>query len=367
MRRCTPATLTSPSTVTQLRRLTVRESGRQAEWDSFVGSEPTGHVLQSWNWGEFKRAHGWTPVRIGVYEDARLRAAAQLLVRSAAGISLAYVPRGPVCPDSDPHLLDTMLRGIHSVARDRHSIFLKIEPNIAAGSWLEGELLSRGFLRSPHTVQARATLMIDLTGGPDAVLSRMKGKTRYNIRLAEKRGVTVRPAATAADLETFHRLMIETGKRDEFPVRSLGYYRDVLERFRPDRQAELLLAEFGGETVAAVMVFAYGAEGLYMYGASSSEHRREMPAYLLQWRAMAWCIQRGCARYDMWGIPEQVAEGTDERDELQQKNVRSGLWGVYRFKQGFGGDVVRYTGALDFPYIRPLYLAWRHLRRSKEL
>lgn len=350
-----------------VRTITVRQVSAQPEWDAFVSSSPVGHVLQSWNWGEFKREYGWTPVRIGAYEHGELRGAAQVLLRSVGGLSMAYVARGPVCPPDDLDLFDALLQGVHSLARKRHSIFLKLEPNLPTGTALERQLASRGCIKSPHTVQARATLMIDLTGGDEAVLARMKGKTRYNIRLAEKRGVVVRCASSGDDLAQFHRLMVETGLRDGFPVRSLAYYRDVLDRFRRDGQAELLMAEFNGEVVAGIMAFAYGPEGLYMYGASSNEHRREMPTYLLQWRAMQWCVSRGCTRYDMWGIPEQVAEGTDEREELDRKNVRSGLWGVYRFKQGFGGEAIRYIGAFDYPYIRPLYLAWSRLRRSKEL
>jgi lipid II:glycine glycyltransferase (peptidoglycan interpeptide bridge formation enzyme) len=161
--------------------------------------------------------------------------------------------------------------------------------------------------------------------------------------------------------------MVVTGERDGFPVRPEAYYRDVLETFRRRGQAELLLAEFEGMIVAGLMVFAYGPEGIYMYGASSNQHRREMPTYLLQWRAIQWCMAKGCTRYDLWGIPEEAGTGADAREELEDKNVRTGLWGVYRFKQGFGGTATRYTGAYDYPYIRPLYLAWSHLRKSREL
>jgi len=343
--------------------------GESAEWDDFVSAHRAGHLLQSWAWGEFKSEYGWRPYRVAVTDSDGYVAAAQVLIRSVSGLSLAYVPRGPVASADDPEAYKTLLKAVHRLAKQRHAFFLKIEPNETTP--YSGPLLSllrrRGFIRSTHTVQARATLMLDLEDGREAVLAQMKGKTRYNIRLAERRGVTVRSAATPEDLERFHELMALTGERDGFPTRSLAYYRDVLEVFRRRDQAELLLAEFDGKIVAGIMVFGYGPEGLYMYGASSNEHRREMPTYLLQWRAIEWCLDHGCTRYDLWGIPEQAADGADERDELAEKNVRAGLWGVYRFKQGFGGEPLRYVGAYDRPYVRPLYLLWSRLRKSKEL
>lgn len=351
------------------RTLVLREVGsdESARWDDFVASAPNGHLLQSWGWGEFKRAYGWQPVRLALVQDGEILAAAQVLLRSFAGFSLPYIPRGPVAPPDRPDLYSALLQAVHRLARDRHSIFLKVEPNEPHSAGLADFLSSEGFYRSKHTVQARATLHVDLSGGEEAALATMKSKTRYNVRLAERRGVSVRPAASEEDLVRFHALMLETGERDEFPVRSLGYYRDVLQVFRDRGQAELLLAEFKGQVVAGVMVFAYGSEGLYMYGASSNEHRREMPNYLLQWRAMQWCISKGCTRYDLWGIPEEAATGTDQREEMEQKNVRTGLWGVYRFKQGFGGQATSYIGAYDYPYIRSLYLLWANLRKSKAL
>lgn len=347
-----------------IRALCAEES---AVWDRFVSGAPDGHLLQSWGWGEFKRAHGWQPVRLVVVRGGEIVAGAQVLLRVLAGLSIAYVPRGPVAADGRPEEYASLVRAIHGLARSRRCVFLKIEPNVPEGTDLEPFLRRYGFVRSKHTVQARATLHISLEGGEGGVLARMKSKTRYNVRLAERRGVSVRASRGEADLREFHALMRTTGKRDQFAVRSLDYYRDALRIFRERNQGELLLAEYDGRIIAGLVVFAYGCEGIYMYGASSNEHRREMPNYLLQWEAIRWCLARGCTRYDLWGIPETVVEGRDERDDLDEKNVRSGLWGVYRFKQGFGGDSVRYIGAFDYPYIRPLYLLWARLRRSKEL
>jgi lipid II:glycine glycyltransferase (peptidoglycan interpeptide bridge formation enzyme) len=127
------------------------------------------------------------------------------------------------------------------------------------------------------------------------------------------------------------------------------------------------VAEFEGQIIAGVMVFAYGPESAYLYGASSDEHRREMPTYLLQWQAMLWAKEQGARWYDLWGIPENIGEEetTHDNQNLEQKNIRDGLWGVYRFKQGFGGEVVRYAGTYDLVYNRAMYLLWQRMQRLR--
>lgn len=357
--------ISAPRRTAVLRQMGVNES---CEWDEFVANAENGNPLQSWAWGEFKRRHGWQPVRLALVWDGRIEAAAQVLLRSLVGVSVAYVPRGPVVPAGRPDLYELLLDSIHRLARSRHSIFLKIEPNEPRSAELAALLRGLGFVRSPHTVQPRATLMLDLDGGPEAVLARLHSKTRYRIRLAEKRGVRVRSAEDDADVERFHQLMVETGERAEFAIRSLGYYRAVLREFKKRDQARLLLAEVAGQVIAGVMVFAYGREGIYMYGASSDEHKREMPNYLLQWEAIRWCIERSCSRYDLWGVPEQAAARFhDEQEALENKRERGGLWGVYRFKQRFADRPVLYIGAYDYPYLRLLYLLWARVRKNKEM
>ncbi len=338
------------------RTVTVRQlrEDEEARWDSFVANAPNGHLLQSWGWGELKRRSGWQPVRLVVEDDGRVLAGAQVLIRSRFGISLAYMPRGPVAPADQPELYARLLDAVHKVARSRHAIFMKVEPNEPAGAHVERVLTDHGFRQSPGSMQFLATIMIDLSGGPEAVLAAMKSKTRQNIRLSEKRGVTVRPASGEEDMHRFQELMEETGRRAGFPVRSLDYHRDLLEEFRKRDQAELLLAEAEGQVIAGLMVFAFGRGGIELYGSSDTEQRRDKPNYLLRWKALEWCMARGCAYYDFGGILEQAAESPD--GSPPQGEDGSGLWGVYEFKRRFGGSPFRFAGAYDYPYIRPLYL-----------
>ena len=187
----------------------------------------------------------------------------------------------------------------------------------------------------------------------------MKQKTRYNIRLAGKKGVTVRPWD---DLEAFHRMLLLTGGRDGFGVHSLEYYRRAYDLLHPKDMGEILVAEYEGKALAALFVARQGTRAYYLYGASSDEERSRMPAYILQWEAMKWAKERGCEEYDLWGVPDEE-EATLEAGFEKRSD---GLWGVYRFKRGFGGQLQRAAQALDRVYQPLLYWAYLKFIGSRE-
>jgi len=347
-------------------------------WDSFVSGHPKGHLLQSWAWGEFKAQHRWPVERVLVSDaDGKPLAGAQILFREVAGVALAYVPKGPVVDWQDRPVADELVRVIRQATRKHHALYLKIEPNELEDPALAALLAERyGFQVSSEHIQPVSTIRVDLSGPlgdldakkeqPGTLLGRMDHKHRYNIRLARKRGITCR-LAEPADFGTFYQLMVVTGQRDKFGVHTASYYRDAWEIFKnsPKGNAAVVLAEKEGKVLAAAVAFAFGEESAYLYGASSDEDRRDMPTYLVQWTAMLWAKEQGAKYYDFWGIPEEVGKaGVElENDKLEQKNIREDLWGVYRFKQGFGGEVVRYAGAFDLPYNRPLYKAWQKVQK----
>jgi lipid II:glycine glycyltransferase (peptidoglycan interpeptide bridge formation enzyme) len=182
----------------------------------------------------------------------------------------------------------------------------------------------------------------------------MKSKTRYNIRLAGRRGVVVREGAPS-DLSAFSKLMSATGARDAFDVHAPAYYAAALGLFSPKGWMQLLLAEVEGEPVAGIMVFAVPPNAWYMYGASGDAHREKMPNYLLQWRAIQWAKSLACTNYDLWGVPDDDLE-TLEAEFTQRSD---GLWGVYRFKRGFGGALVRMVGAWDLVCAPARYRLYR--------
>lgn len=334
-------------------------------WDSLVVSSG-GHVLQSWAWGQLKSGFGWHVQRLK-FGSAR----AQILYRNLPGGlgTIAYVPKGPVVDSAlssaGQVALQELLEAIQPHARRMRAICLKIEPDEVDDPALARRLMSMGFEASPQPIQPGRTIAVDLQGEPDAILQRMKQKTRYNIRLAGRKGVTIR-AGEEGDLQNFYDLMETTAERDGFGIHSQAYYETVYRLFVQPGRGCLLLAEHEGKLLAGLVVMATGDTACYMYGASSSESRNLMPTYLLQWQAMLWAREQGCHVYDLWGVPDEE-ESTLESDFTKRSD---GLWGVYRFKRGFGGRLVRTIGAWDLVYSPLRYqlykgaLGWLNRRQA---
>jgi peptidoglycan pentaglycine glycine transferase (the first glycine) len=324
-----------------------------SEWNLYLEEHPNGHILQSGEWGELKAAFGWQAIRV-----VNGNAGVQILLRSLPlGFTLAYLPK-PISLGNFQ-----LLGEVDALCRARSSIMLKVEPDIweldsGVNSMNAGSYLI-GFQTSPHAIQPLRTILVNLRGTEEDILSRMKQKCRYNIRLAEKKGVIVR---AWNDIVGFHNLMKMTGGRDGFGVHSIEYYKRAYELFHPSGKVEMLVAEFEGKPIAALMVFSRGKRAWYLYGASSDEERNRMPAYLLQWEAMRWAKSRGAEEYDLWGIPDEEASTL----ETQFESRSDGLWGVYRFKRGFGGEVRRSLPAMDKVYNRWLYrlYLWRMAGRE---
>jgi peptidoglycan pentaglycine glycine transferase (the first glycine) len=338
-------------------------SGTGAEWNTAVASFPDPHLLQTWEWAQLKAAYGWTPMPFiwkgtaGECQAAAMVLKRQVLARGlAARLCILYTPRGPLFAAADDSLQARVLDDLQVLAKKENAILLKIDPEIQLGSGVPGEanarqseagvrfqsgLERRGWLYSGGQVQFQNTVFLDLAIPTAEMLERMKQKTRYNVRLAEKKGVQIR-AGTQADLVILYRMYAETSVRDGFVIRDEAYYRMVWEAFMRQASsddypfAEPLIAEVDGQVVAALFLFYFAKRAYYLYGMSTAAHRERMPNYLLQWEAMKRAQERGCAVYDLWGAPDRF----DESDSM---------WGVFRFKEGLGGTVVRTLGAWDYP------------------
>ena len=316
------------------------------DWNHFLSQHPNAHLLQTGEWGELKSAFGWEPVRV-ISGDV----GAQILFRKLPlGFTVGYIPKA-MNSDQLSVSSEQFWNEINSICKQHRAIFLKLEPDLWNDQQLETWNLK--LETSPHNIQPPRTIVIDIKGEDEQILAKMKQKTRYNIRLAEKKGVTVR---AWDDIESFHRLMLVTGGRDGFRVHSLEYYKRAYELFHPKGMCEILVAEYEGKPLAALFVARNGNRAYYLYGASTDEERNRMPTYLLQWEAMKWAKARGCEEYDLWGVP-------DEDEATLESNFESrhdGLWGVYRFKRGFGGEVKRAAQAMDRVYNPLLY--WMYLK-----
>jgi lipid II:glycine glycyltransferase (peptidoglycan interpeptide bridge formation enzyme) len=328
-------------------------------WELLV-QESKGHLLQTWAWGELKCRFGWRAERLALPHGQDGPAAAQVLYRQIApGLRLAYVPRGPLV--QDPTRASALLVLLAAHVRARGCFLLKIEPDWARGDPRDAALAGAGsgthtqFAPSAEAVQPSTTIQIDLTADEQAILGRMKPKWRYNIRLSEKKGIHVR-AGTGSDLSTFYELMQATGRRDRFAIHTRDYYDVAFELLSAAHPVRLLVAEYDGQALGMIFVAASGDEAIYLYGASANAERNRMPNHALHWAAILWAKQRGCRHYDLWGIPE-AAGAADAESNLPDT--------LYQFKQGFGGRIVRYSGAWDLVVNPTKFNLYRLARRIR--
>lgn len=371
-------------------------------WNALISTLPHPHFLQSYEWGQVKAKYGWQALYAVWDSDGRWKverepsllstfqspiAAALILKRTipvggmSARLSILYAPKGPLLDWTNQALRNHVLDDLQMFAKKEGAIFLKMDPDVvlgtgvparendvieAGGQTAMSEMKQRGWRYSSDQIQFKNTVLIDLTLSQEELLARMKQKTRYNIRLAEKKGVALR-IGTPEDFGLLYKMYAETSLRDGFVIRDEEYYKTVWTTFMsntdtpvyslqssnsqitnpqlPIPSAEALIAEVDNEPVAAIFVFYFAGRAYYVYGMSRDVHREKMPSYLLQWEAMKRARARGCGVYDLWGAPDKF----DESDSM---------WSVYRFKEGLGGKVVRTLGAWDFapnPFWYKLY------------
>lgn len=343
--------------MTNIYRLRPVAADQQPRWDRFVNDHPRGHFLQSWGWGELKASAGWHPLRLALWDNSsgQMIAAAQVLCRTAPHTplwsgNLAYIPKGPVIDWSHPDMCGAFFTQLNTFLRRRGTVALHMEPPLEAAVAAD-DRLQESMTTMPcypvTAVQPRRTIMLDLAPDTETLLARMKEKWRYNVRLAARKGVTIRAAQNTDDVRAWYELLQTTGQRDDFGIHTLDYYLRCWQIFAPRQQLCLFLAEHEGQLLGGIFVALFAHQAIYLYGASSSEQRQLMPNYLLQWHAICWAREQGAASYDFWGIP-----ATDDENEP--------MAGVYRFKSGWGGRVYRFAGNYEHVY-RPL--AMRFARR----
>jgi len=345
-------------------------AGTPQSWNELIASLPfadymqQSHYMQTWQWSQAKARSGWQPIPL-VWQDAMGKpvAAAMVLKRAiplpglAKRICVLYVPRGPLMDWNDAALRLRVLDDLQAFAKRQGAVYIKIDPDVARGTGVPGtedavefsegqsvcsELRQRGWQFSKEQVEMRNTILIDLTPSEDEMLSRMKQKTRQYIRVAQKKGVTVR-AGTLDDLPLLWRMFEETAVRSRFTLREEGHYQFVWRSlmgvspsgFSLQPFIENLIAEVGGDPVAAVSVFYHAGQACGLYGMWRGTHREKMPIYLLYWEFLRRAKALGCKVFDLYSVPDEFTE--DNR-----------LWSVYRFKDGFGGTVYRGIGGWDF-------------------
>jgi peptidoglycan pentaglycine glycine transferase (the first glycine) len=315
----------------------------QSKWDDTVLS-CGGHLLQSWRWGAFKSHFGWDVERIAISRNGQA-ALAQVLLRTKAGVSIGYIPRGPVWAPNNPDAVGDLWARVDEMARRRKTLTIIVEPDQPLPERSDRGVLTPG----PDPIQPARSVKIDLLDD-QSLIDQMHPKTRYNVRLAVRRGVATRIAEQSEDSAAqFYNMLQETASRNEFVVHAVDYYREFLRTFGDD--ACLLFAEIDGKPVAGAIAAVFGEEGIYMYGASSTQQRAHGAAFLLQHEAMRWARSRGARRYDLWGIPEYDPESSvNESGDRLAASTGNDRRGLFEFKTRFGGTIIRYPPPLERVY-----------------
>lgn len=384
----------------------------EKKYNLFNEKHPNGHALQSVEWGDFKSKGEWTKELVGL-EDAKgqLQACAMLLRRKVPVLSryILYAPRGYVLDYNNESLLKEFTKNLKQYAKKTKAIFVKIDPCIIYkertidgdiredgidNSQLIASIKNMGYAHKGTTldfegIQPRFVFKLDVDKEKDDLFKSFHHKTRYNIRLAEKKGIEIYEG-NIDDLKEFERIMRVTGARDGFITRPLKYFQEMYESMEKQGKMKLFMAKYNvkkaleksmadlekeqnskkpnedrinklereipemkelaknnedGIIVSGAIVLLNGAKSWYLYGASDNLYRNLMPNYLLQWKMIQYSMDQGCTLYDFRGI-----SGNLDPDHH--------LYGLYRFKRGFNGDFVEYIGEFDLVVSKFYYHLW---------
>ena len=309
-------------------------------FEEFIQSHPKGNFAQSVLWGRQKPMWKWEAL-LPRDENGKVRGAMSVLLRKMPGLGryLMYSCRGPVCDLDDEKTLRDLLDGAKALAKEYKAYCLKIDPDVPSSNEAFTKLLTDyGFRmksggKNFEAIQPRYVFRLNVDGKTEEeIQAGFHQKWRYNIRVAERKGVTVEICGKE-QIPAFADLMLTTGVRDGFVTRQPEYFASMLDNL--GEHARLYMAFYEGQPIAGTLAIHYGDKVWYLYGASSNEHRNLMPNYLLQWRMIQWAIETGCRVYDFRGVSGDVSEDNP-------------LYGLYRFKQGFGGEFTEFIGEMDY-------------------
>ncbi len=339
----------------------------ELRFEAFTKTGPKSHFCQSIEWGNIKAKTGWKPIRFMVEEDGEVRAAVSVLKRKLPGINrhILYVSRGPVVDFYNKEVMDVVIKELKALGKREKAVFIKFDPDIVIGEEIIKILKGYGFRPKGENnqnfegVQPKFVFRLPIENQEkDTLLENMERKTRYNIRLAAKKGVTIREA-TREDLTTFYRILYVTAVRDRFGIRNENYFQWMWDEMVPKGIMKVFLAEYVGQVISGTLAFHYGDKVWYLYGASDNVYRNLMPNYLLQWHMIEWAVDLGAKVYDFRGVSGDLSPDNH-------------LYGLYRFKKGFMGELTEFVGEYDLVLSPTLYLlyeklvpAYKKMRRKK--
>lgn len=309
------------------------------EYEAFVQSHPKGTFLQSALWAKQKPAWKWQAI-ICRAQDGKIKGSIAFLIRTMPVVRrpMMYAGRGPVCDTDDRETFAELIAAAKKLAKECRAYVIKIDPDVPSSDTAFAQMLTdNGFVRRDlgkdfESVQPRYVFRLYLNGrNEEEMLASFQQKWRYNIRLAERKGVQVRICGKEMVPE-FSRIMVETGVRDHFAVRPAEYFSSMLDNL--GEHARLYMAFYEDKPIAGTLAIHYGDKVWYLYGASSNAHRNLMPNYLLQWNMIRWAVETGSRVYDFRGVSGDLDENSPH-------------YGLYRFKKGFNGEFTEFVGEYD--------------------
>ncbi len=338
-------------------QIRIAQEHERERFNRFVAGFDSGDLLQSWEWGDLKARTGWQPIRVVGEVDGEIVAAVSFLKRKLPKLPkcIFYASRGPVLDTQDENLVQGFVEGMKKIANDHSAILIKIDPPVEIEDVRSEQNLGNVGFRSVTAggfggVQPKCVMQLGLKMSEDELLASFKPKWRYNIRLAEKKGVVVDLEAGREQLAVFYELLKETCARDGFLVRSRKYFEDMWDLLAPIGAIKLAIATYEGVPVSGALCYQFGDKAWYTYGASSNLHRNVMPNHLMQWRLIQWAQGQGCKWYDFRGVSPRKGDGDEH------------LEGLNRFKDGFSPRFVEYIGEYDLVLSPGWYWLWNVAR-----
>lgn len=319
------------------------------KYNRVIKSHPKSHILQTYEWGQLKSDY-WKPYYLLFKEDQDFIGGMLILERKVPGINrnILYSPRGPVIDLQNYELLSQLIQQLKKFIKAHKAVYLRLDPDISVkDETVHQNLKKLGFYIKPknlnfESIQPKFVFRLNIKDKTtEELLNSFHSKTRYNIRLAKRRGVQIREGGRE-DISSFYNLMKTTGERDDFVIRPIEYFESMYDLFVPKGFMKLFMASYGGEDIAGTICLKFGNKCWYLYGASANKHRNKMPNYLLQWEMIKWAHSEDCEIYDFRGVS----------GDLDPSNP---LYGLYRFKKGFNGDFTEFLGEYDLISNNALY------------
>lgn len=321
------------------------------EYSEFIKKHPRGHFMQSNEWAALKKE--WIhEVVVSRDDSGNINGSISILIRKLPFLpyTIMYSPRGPVCDINDTVVLTKLTDEVRKLAKKYRAYVFKIDPDVRSDcTEFIDNMKKLGYRlnqsKNFEAIQPNYVFRLDLRNKTaDDIMAGMHNKTRYNIKVALKKGVEIK-IGSRSDLLEFHKIMLETGVRDKFVTRSLGYFQQMYDCL--GEHCRLYIAIYEGKIIAGSIAILYGDKVWYLYGASSNSYRNVMPNYLLQWEMIKWALENKCNLYDFRGVS----------GDLSPDNP---LYGLYRFKKGYGGDFTEFVGEFELNFKRVISFAVRH-------